>query len=110
MDTINSNKNFEQNDYLKLLEIPYEKNGGVANTILYPQTPFLAQDEELLWTHTDTEGIINAHATWSEALTNFRVFQYNFKTHLANYALISRIYHLAYVIEHILTSSFSYPG
>ena len=45
----------------------------------------------MLWTHTDTEGIINAHATWSEALTNFRVFQYNFRTHLANYALISRI-------------------
>ncbi len=38
----------------------------------------------------DTEGIMNTHAN-REALTNFKVFQYNFKTHLANNALISRI-------------------
>jgi hypothetical protein len=91
LGTINTNKGFSYGDYLKHLDVPYERDGVVAHTRLYPQTPVLAENEELLWTHTETEGVISKHAQWVDAVTNLRIFQYNFKNHLSNYALISRI-------------------
>lgn len=88
---INENKNFNFDDYLKFLEIPYERGGEIKYTTLYPKTPNLAKDEELIWTHVDTKGVFNIHASWLDAVTNFRIFQYNFDTHLSNYALVSAI-------------------
>ncbi len=76
---------------LKYLDVPYERDGIVSSTRLYPKAPVLAENEELLWTHTETEGMISKQARWVDAVTNFRIFQYNFKNHLSSYALISRI-------------------
>ncbi len=91
IDIINSNKNFDYDNYLGYLEVHYEKDGVIANTKLCPKIPVLAEDEELLWTHTETEGVLCAHAKWTDAVTNMRIFQYNFESHLSSYAIIPRI-------------------
>ncbi len=65
--------------------------GVIANTKLYPKIPVLAENEELLWTHTETEGVLSPHAKWTDAVTNMRILQYDFESHLSSYAIIPRI-------------------
>ena len=52
LGTINTNKDFSYGDYLQYLDVPYERDGIVSSTRLYPKAPVLAENEELLWTHT----------------------------------------------------------
>jgi hypothetical protein len=91
VDVINSNKTFDYDNYLGYLEVPYEKDGVIANAKLYPKIPVLAETEELLWTHTETEGVLSTHAKWVDAVTNMRIFQYSFNSHMSSYAIIPRI-------------------
>lgn len=46
---------------------------------IYPNTPFLADSEEMIWQHT----VFNDEREIStiDAVTNYRIFQYNYETH-----------------------------
>jgi len=91
VDIINTNKNLDYDYYLGYLEVPFEKDGVIASTKLQPKIPVLSENEELLWTHTETDGVLSTRARWIDAVTNMRIFQYNFKSHLSSYAIIPRI-------------------
>jgi len=44
-------------------------------------TPFLAPDEQLAWYNMKTSGTFTKKVDWVQALTSFRVLEYNFKSH-----------------------------
>lgn len=73
-------KPMEQN-YWDTVDLEYNLAGIPKTTQLYYKTPFLSDDEELLWINTKTEGIIGKHLKWLEALTNFRAIYYDFDKH-----------------------------
>ena len=91
LESINYNRKFDYNEYLKTLEIQYESGGLIENTTVYPNTPFIAVGENILWSNVQTKGTLNRRVVWLEALTNFRIFQYNYESHLASYAFFSAI-------------------
>ena len=91
LQSINYNRNFDYNKYLQTLEIPYETGGIIENTIVYPQTPFIAIGENILWSNLQTKGTLNRKIVWLEAITNFRILQYNYESHSSNYAFFSAI-------------------
>ena len=73
-------KSMEQK-YWDTVELEYNLDGITKTTQLYYKTPFLSDGEELLWINTKTEGIVNKHLRWLEALTNFRAIYYDFGKH-----------------------------
>ena len=91
LEIINHNRNFNYDEYLKTLEIPFESDGVVQYTTVYPKTPFIAIGEKILWSNLQTKGTLNRQIVWFEALTNFRLFQYNYNSHLSSYAFLSEI-------------------
>lgn len=91
LEFINYNRKFNYNEYLKTLEIQYESDGLVETTTVYPKTPLIAIGENILWSNLQTKGILNRKVVWLEALTNFRIFQYNYESHSSNYAFFSAI-------------------
>ena len=50
---------------------------------IYPLTPFLSEGEEIIWHQMETEGIRHKKVLWIEALTNYRVYYYDYKQHIA---------------------------
>ena len=92
LESINHNKNFDYNQYLGTLSIPYENNvGSIEYSTIYVKTPLIAIGENILCSNLITKGTFNRKIVWLEALTNFRVFEYNYDSHLASYATISAI-------------------
>lgn len=67
--------------YWDVVDLEYVLDGMRKTTQLYYKTPFLSYGEELLWINTKTEGIVNKHLRWLEALTNFRAIYYDFDKH-----------------------------
>lgn len=67
--------------YWDTVELEYNLGGVSKTTQLYYKAPFLSEGEELLWINTKTEGILNKHLRWLEALTNFRAIYYDFEKH-----------------------------
>ncbi|MFQ5940909.1 MAG: hypothetical protein ACE5KA_04335 [Nitrososphaerales archaeon] len=67
--------------YWDTVDLEYNLDGEAKTTQLYYKTPFLSEGEELLWINTKTEGIVNKHLRWLEALTNFRALYYDFEKH-----------------------------
>ncbi len=67
--------------YWDAVDLRYNLGGTIKTTQLYYKTPFLSDEEELLWINTKMEGIINKHLRWLEALTNFRALYYDFEKH-----------------------------
>ncbi len=51
----------------------------------YNQLPFFLEGESMVWHNLQTEGLINKRAKWLEAITNYRILQYSFMKHAANY-------------------------
>lgn len=45
----------------------------------------------LLWYRTETKGLVHKNVTWIDAITNYRVFQYNFENHGTNYNILSSL-------------------
>ena len=58
---------------------------------IYPLAPFLFEEEYLVWHNTKTEGVFNKKVVWLEAVTNYRIFSYDYKAayQLGNPALFS---------------------
>jgi hypothetical protein len=67
--------------YWDAVDLEYILDGMHKTTQLYYKTPFLSDGEELLWINRKTEGIVNKHLRWLEALTNFRAIYYDFDKH-----------------------------
>ncbi len=67
--------------YWDAVDLRYNLGGMIKTAQIYYKTPFLSDDEELLWINTKIEGITNKHIRWLEALTNFRAVYYDFEKH-----------------------------
>jgi hypothetical protein len=67
--------------YWTEINFTYNENGKDIHTQLFPTSPFLAAGEKVLWRVGKTSGVFSKHAEWIQALTNFRVLEYNFQTH-----------------------------
>ena len=79
-------------NYWRSIKLPYENdNGSISNVEILPSTPFIAKNEVLLWYRTETKGLVHKNVTWIDAITNYRVFQYNFENHGANYIILNSL-------------------
>lgn len=52
--------------------------GTVATVDIYPLAPFLAEGEEIIWHNMSTSGRRHKKIVWLQALTNYRVYYYNY--------------------------------
>lgn len=85
-------RNIDTANYWEPFKLPYENNdGSIVYVEIFPKTPYLAENEVLLWFRTETKGVLHRNLIWIEAITNFRVFQYNFENHLANYIILTSL-------------------
>lgn len=85
-------RNIDTANYWEPFKLPYENNdGSIIYAEIFPKTPYLAENEVLLWFRTETKGVLHRNLIWIEAITNFRVFQYNFENHLANYIILTSL-------------------
>jgi len=91
LEFINFNRKFDYSRYLGTFETHYESNGLIETTTIYPKTPIIAYGENILWSNIQTKGTLNRKAVWLEALTNFRIFEYNYESHSCNYPFLSAI-------------------
>jgi hypothetical protein len=83
MDTVN---------YWRSIKLPYENdNGTITNIEILPGTPFIARNEVLLWYRIETKGLVHKNVTWIDAITNYRIFQYNFENHGAGYIILTSL-------------------
>lgn len=58
---------------------------------IYPNLPFLFKGEEIIWTNKDTEGIISKKTTSLDLVTNYRILQYDYFSHMGSSILIDEI-------------------
>jgi hypothetical protein len=68
--------------------ISYNLAGSIKTVTIFPKTPFLGKNEEVLWSNEKLDEITNKTITKLEALTNFRVFEYDFKKHEGHYLFV----------------------
>jgi hypothetical protein len=79
-------------NYWRSAILPYENNdGSIVGIEIFPNTPFLPENEVLLWYRIVTKGVIHQNISWIDAITNYRVFQYNFENHGANYIILTAL-------------------
>ena len=72
-------------------DIPYKLGESTITVIIFPQTPFLAENEVVLWSNKKLNEITNKTIVKLQALTNFRIFEYEFEMHEGHYLVISDI-------------------
>jgi len=58
---------------------------------IYPLAPFLVEGEEIIWHQMKTEGILHKRVVWIEALTNYRVYYYDYKQHAGIMVLLPEL-------------------
>lgn len=82
-----------EKEYWKSYDMPYTYDSDTSPRItrIYYKTPFLAEDEDILWFFIRNEGVINKHTIAIVALTNFRVFIYSFETHECGRVLLPAV-------------------
>lgn len=62
----------------------YYKNGELIRNEFNYMVPVLAEDEEILWSHVITKGILHKKLEEIWVLTNFRALAHNFEAHGTN--------------------------
>ncbi|WP_148700467.1 zinc ribbon domain-containing protein [Candidatus Nitrososphaera evergladensis] len=72
-------------------DFEYLENGQWLPDRLYPATLFLAKCEKLVWLKQDTAGVFSKHYKWIKALTNIRVFYYNFESRAVDAMALSMV-------------------
>jgi hypothetical protein len=70
-----------EEEYWETINLQYSVNGEPMSSAIYYKTPFLAKGEEVLWIIRKGHGKLHKHIDWLQALTNFRVIRYHFRTH-----------------------------
>jgi len=70
-------------NYWSHRSLTFTKQNGQKNTVdIYPAAPFLANGEEILWHYVLTESKDKkSKVIWINAVTNYRIFQYNYHEH-----------------------------
>lgn len=92
LKVIQSSMEAERQQYWDEIEIQYKDSSeSIKTTKITPKAPFLSLHEELLWINHIPEGIINKHAGYLQAITNFRVFEYDYSKHICSYIMISSL-------------------
>jgi hypothetical protein len=82
----------ERNNYWDSTNISFAtSNGSIQSTEIYPKTPFLSNKEELLWVNGTIKGTFNKSIHDLQAITNCRIFEYNYENHMCSYILISSL-------------------
>jgi len=85
-------RNTDTVNYWRSINLPYENDSGaITNIEILPNTPFIARNEILLWYRTETKGLVHKNITWIDAITNYRIFQYNFENPGANYVILTSL-------------------
>ena len=75
-------KNELDDKYWTYRSLIFPLNNNQTKTIdIYPLAPFLAEGEEIIWYEGGTEGVLHKKFVWIHALTNYRVFYYDYKKH-----------------------------
>jgi hypothetical protein len=75
-------RQMDRSAYWQKYNIAYRTNDEqIKFSEIYPMTPFLAPDEQLVWYRLKTSGVLNTKAKWIQAVTSYRVLEYNFDTH-----------------------------
>jgi len=59
--------------------------GHITTVDIYPQAPFFAEGEDLVWYNT---GIVKKKIAWLQALTNYRVYYYDYVQHAGVFVLM----------------------
>lgn len=70
--------------YLDAIDFEYNFGGQWLTSKLYSRALYLANGEQLLWSDDGFNWLGFGSYQWFKALTNFRVFYYDFKAHQCN--------------------------
>ena len=54
-----------------------------------PRTPFLGENEKVLWINEELDEVTNKNTVKLQVITDVRVFEYDFKTHVCHYLALS---------------------
>ena len=79
------------NTYWVHQSITFKTNLGQKTTIdIYPLTPFLADTEEIIWlnTKTDANSQPKGRVTGIDVVTDYRIFQYDYRNHYGRTILL----------------------
>jgi hypothetical protein len=73
----------------RTLTFQISNNNNQTRTIdIYPLAPFLAEGEDIIWHQMKTEGRRDKKVQWIQALTNYRVFRYDYIQHVGTFVLL----------------------
>lgn len=73
-----------ERQYFDALDFEYRQGNGWRPSKLYARTLYLADGEQVLWMDDGSSWLGFGSYKWVKALTNFRVFYYDFKAHQCN--------------------------
>jgi hypothetical protein len=72
--------------YWTYRSLSYQTGTGHRTTVdIYPLAPFLAEGEEIVWHNA---GIVKKKIVWLQALTNYRVYWYDYVQHAGIFVLL----------------------
>lgn len=75
-------KKIDITSYFQKYTLGYRSRANeIKNVEIYPMSPYLDSDEQLAWYSLKTSGIMTKKADWIQAITSFRILEYNFSTH-----------------------------
>ncbi|NWG36017.1 zinc ribbon domain-containing protein [Nitrososphaera sp.] len=73
-----------ERQYFDAIDFEYRQGNEWHKSKLYPRTLYLAGGEQVLWMDDGSSWLGFGSYKWVKALTNFRVFFYDFKLHQCN--------------------------
>lgn len=71
LNDIEALRNIDVVNHWQHFKLPYENDdGSIVDVEIYPKTPYLAENEVLLWYRVETKGALHPNIFWIEAITN----------------------------------------
>ena len=67
------------------LERTFSMPGSRKIVTIRPRTPFLGENEKVLWMNQELDEVTNKNTVKLQALTDVRVFEYDFNKHECHY-------------------------
>jgi hypothetical protein len=84
-------KDVDNHRYWTKICVSYKRDDSIKTAIILPETPFLGEGEKILWANKKLDEITNGQIVRLRALTNFRVFEYDFQKHKCHYVLLTDV-------------------
>lgn len=91
IENIKSLQSLNTEKYMESKDIVYNIGDSKITNKIFPRTPLLGKDESILWIRKQLNDITNENIVILQALTNFRIFEYDFEKHECIYLLLDRI-------------------